>query len=94
MAENTKTDNELMCDIDEILYAEHPQPYSKGDSLLMLIRGENRRAANSEVNQVLDRLKVRPLGALYPLDDSEREWNQKLEAERNQYPLDKQEKTQ
>lgn len=31
------TTTELMHKIDEILYGEHEQPYSKGDQLLMLI---------------------------------------------------------
>ena len=37
-------DTQIMHKIDEILYGEHVQPYSKGDQLLMLIAGIRQEA--------------------------------------------------
>ena len=49
-------DNVLMHKIDDILYGEHKQPYSRGDSLLMLIRNQIQAHINAEIAKVLDRL--------------------------------------
>ena len=51
-------DNVLMHKIDDILYGEHKQPYSTGDSLLMLIRNQIQAHTNAEMAKVLDRLEA------------------------------------
>ena len=38
---------ELEREIDDILYGEHPQPYSKGDALFLLIQREKQAAVDA-----------------------------------------------
>ena len=50
-------DSVLMHKIDEILYGEHPQPYSRGDAILMLIRNQINAHTTKLLNEQLDRLE-------------------------------------
>ena len=71
------TDYELMQKIDDILYGEHPSPYSRGDALLLLIRGrelkllESRKAYGDtrELEGRIDELSK------IPIRDEENEWD-------------------
>lgn len=50
------TDTQIMHKIDNILYSEHEQPFSKGDALLMLIRNQIEAHIRTEKLKLLDRL--------------------------------------
>lgn len=66
------TDTQIMHKIDNILYSEHEQPFSKGDALLMLIRNQIKAHVRTEKLKLLAEVRERVVGEdeLYATDEA------------------------
>ena len=56
------TDTQITHKIDNILYSEHEQPFSKGDALLMLIRNQIKAHVRTEKLKLLAAVRERVIG--------------------------------